>query len=689
MKASFLLLLLLSISSLQAVVPNPLDDWKWRNPLPQGDTTLALTYGNGLFIAVGGGGTVVTSPDGTNWTLRPTGTNIFLNVVAAGNGVFVIGRASRMFVSSDLMNWGALPTNLALIPVFADGLFVGVDGTTNIWSSSDGTNWNRRTPHPYTRFQTLQHAGGQFIAEWEEDYGAEIRYGLATSPDATNWTFSLRGTTNYYIHPRLGKIVFGNGRYVSVLAQSDLFGNSSVIRTGTSTTNWSAPVIFPNTLYMDVVFVDGRFVALDAYGRIVTSLDGITWVPTEVPEVYLAALLAYGNSTFAAVGFTPGIFAVSPDGTNWVRHAAELNSLTSILYTNGLYVAVGGRLGDGGLDSSQTVILTSSNALNWTRQNAVTSNSLSDVAWGHGLYATVGERGTVLASSNAIDWQLRPCPSTSTLYSVAFGNGRFVAVGATVPQAGVTWKYTIVTSEDGLTWTLNNASAYPGLEAVAFGGGRFVAVGASGLILTSADGLTWTGAFSGSSATLREVAYLNGKFWAAGTGGTLLVSTNGSNWTQDSSVPGGSALRSITFGNGIYVAVSWTGRIASRDAIGWRERHSPTANALFGVIFAAGSFVAVGDHGTVIQTDSIFSPDRITLDIRNEGGLKLNLSAPIERTYAIHEADSLTPLWTEFGDGWIPWQHLTNVSLSTNATVQLPLVVTNQMRFFRVSPYSF
>jgi hypothetical protein len=49
----------------------------------------AVAYGNGLFVAVGYGGTILTSPDGAGWTARTSGTSNALLGVAYGNGKFV------------------------------------------------------------------------------------------------------------------------------------------------------------------------------------------------------------------------------------------------------------------------------------------------------------------------------------------------------------------------------------------------------------------------------------------------------------------------------------------------------------------------------------------------------------------------------------------------------------------------
>src|SRR5437763_5481011 len=42
---------------------DPLDTWAWRNPLPTGNHLNGVAYRNGLFVAVGDVGTILTSAD--------------------------------------------------------------------------------------------------------------------------------------------------------------------------------------------------------------------------------------------------------------------------------------------------------------------------------------------------------------------------------------------------------------------------------------------------------------------------------------------------------------------------------------------------------------------------------------------------------------------------------------------------
>src|SRR5213594_4552279 len=71
------------------VTADPLDQWYRRNPLPTADVLRAVTYGNNSFVAVGLGGAVASSSDGTNWVGQNSGTSGDLFGVASGNGLFV------------------------------------------------------------------------------------------------------------------------------------------------------------------------------------------------------------------------------------------------------------------------------------------------------------------------------------------------------------------------------------------------------------------------------------------------------------------------------------------------------------------------------------------------------------------------------------------------------------------------
>jgi len=54
-----------------------------------GNELEGVAYGNGRFVVVGEGGTILTSPDGVNWAAQASGTGNNLEAVTYANGRFV------------------------------------------------------------------------------------------------------------------------------------------------------------------------------------------------------------------------------------------------------------------------------------------------------------------------------------------------------------------------------------------------------------------------------------------------------------------------------------------------------------------------------------------------------------------------------------------------------------------------
>jgi hypothetical protein len=60
-----------------------------------------VTYGNGIFVAIGDFGTILSSTDGTFWTSRSSGTSNGLNKITYGNGTFVVVGSGGIILQSD------------------------------------------------------------------------------------------------------------------------------------------------------------------------------------------------------------------------------------------------------------------------------------------------------------------------------------------------------------------------------------------------------------------------------------------------------------------------------------------------------------------------------------------------------------------------------------------------------------
>ena len=75
--------------SLPELGANPFSNG-WSRYAAGSNTFYGVAYGNGIFVAVGAGGTIYTSPDATTWTLRTSGIANTLNGVTYANGYFIV-----------------------------------------------------------------------------------------------------------------------------------------------------------------------------------------------------------------------------------------------------------------------------------------------------------------------------------------------------------------------------------------------------------------------------------------------------------------------------------------------------------------------------------------------------------------------------------------------------------------------
>ena len=137
---------------------------------------------------------------------------------------------------------------------------------------------------------------------------------------------------------------------------------------------------------------------------------------------------------------------------------------------------------------------------------------------------------------------------------------------------------------------------------------------------TPPPGITWTTRTSPANSW-RSVTYGNGLFVAvatSGTGNRVMTSPDGINWTLRSSAADNN-WRSITYGNGLFVAVAYTGTgnrvMTSPDGITWTSRQEAADNQWVSVTYGNGLFVAVAATGTGNRV--MTSPDGITWTIRS------------------------------------------------------------------------
>ena len=120
----------------------------------------------------------------------------------------------------------------------------------------------------------------------------------------------------------------------------------------------------------------------------------------------------------------------------------------------------------------------------------------------------------------------------------------------------------------------------------------------------AATGIDWTAGSAAAANSWRSVTYGNGLFVAVsalGIGNRVMTSPDGITWTIRTSAADNSWY-SVTYGNGLFVAVSYTGTgnrvMTSPDGITWTSRTSAADNLWRSVTYGKGLFVAVSSSGT-------------------------------------------------------------------------------------------
>ena len=626
----------------------PLDKWTIRNPVPQGRDLHAVTWAQNKFVAVGDNGVVVTSPNGSNWMVRNTQTSKSLNGIAYGNNRFVATTWDDSVVTSaDGENWNVslVQSNVALEGIgFGNGTFLAVgyeygngNYTARAFRSADGVDWALISSLSYASndFVRATYVQGRWLV-------MESRGRANSSTDLSTWTRNEASLVPY-VHGS----AYVNGNFF-------LLSDSGLMNVSEDGVTWSGAFYngaVSRSLY-GIAYGAGRYIMVASKGNIIMSSgDPSTWRAVASPTTDRLEDVVFANGRFVAVGES-GTILVSTDGLNWFNQTRGPNhDLDGLAVGNGLAVAVG----------KNGTILSSTDGSSWTQaQAAALDVGLHGVAFGQNKWVAVGDSTNIFTSTNGLDWEAHwPGFEFNYLKSVHYANGLWVA-------AGVYGE--ILTSPDALTWTRRTSPVSYDLNEVTFGQGLFMIVGDHGsspnaTILTSSNGVTWTDRtyFNGKNA--RGVTYENGVFAMVNNDGLIMYSTNftstsvsdSNRWSFSNTgldFQDGKNLRGITWNDGLWVAVGNQGTIltatnlfSTYGAIVWRQRISPTYENLHAVRYFNHSFIAIGNEGIIVQSGSLVPQLSSSCE---SNVLCITFTSPYEGVYKLQETEDFTA-WQDAG----------------------------------------
>jgi serine/threonine protein kinase len=279
--------------------PQPLppgNTWTLRSS-PTSQNLYSVAWSGGQFVAVGAGGTILTSPDGSTWTARPSPTAADLIGVAwVGSRFVAVGYSGTILSSPDGSTWTPQPspTSVYLWAVaWSGGKYVIVGHSGTILTSTDAHTWSAESSPTGEDLYGVTWTGAQFVAVG--DLGAII-----TSPDGSTWTARSSPTS----------VAIG-GAIVRVGAQFVVVGDGGTILTSPDGSTWTARPSPTSQHLGSVAWVSGQAVIVGNGGTILTSPDSSTWTPQSSPTAAdLIGVIGTGSG-FVAVG-RGGTIVTSP-----------------------------------------------------------------------------------------------------------------------------------------------------------------------------------------------------------------------------------------------------------------------------------------------------------------------------------------------------------------------------------------
>jgi hypothetical protein len=284
-------------------------------------TCLPTGLPTGIFAAVGLGGAIFTSSDGSNWTQRsPVAADLYgvtaitgsLNNPAAPALLFAaVGAGAAVVKSADGITWTtgvvgnpALPT-LRSVTV-AGVTFVAVGDGGRIQTSPDGVNWTVRTSGTTANLHNVYCVTQRCFAVG--DFGvidASSDSGASWSPQTiAGGAYALRAVVNgNHDINETGNGVVGIGGVVAIDTWVAVGDSGAVFINNGGGGTWTQ-VPLPGAPNLTAIGYTSQFVAIDAAGNAYASQSGTvgSWTVTAATGVSDAVGITTSGYGFVVVG---------------------------------------------------------------------------------------------------------------------------------------------------------------------------------------------------------------------------------------------------------------------------------------------------------------------------------------------------------------------------------------------------
>ncbi|MHB1011833.1 MAG: hypothetical protein ACYC37_02800 [Desulfobacteria bacterium] len=299
-----------------------------------------------------------SNPALQTWTVVDNTASSTLKRIVEGDGVLITGGAGGEILSSDNgRTWTSIPSRKLDLRVeglaFGNRTFLAMNTTWNATSStytndfvgatSDNVaDWTPRgavvTDNPLAN---LAFGGGTFVAVGDNNT-------FHSQDNGATWS---RGTISGV--PYLSDVVYGNGRFVAI------DGWSGIIAVSADGISWTSSFLDPSLSdsINGIRFGGGLFLVATSAGNVFTSADGVAWqqrTPIDLTGMVEPSVssVAYGAGGFLVIVSdlsVDWIYFTFDQGDHWtpVDLAAYGAGIQDGTYFNGAFLLVGDDRGSG------------------------------------------------------------------------------------------------------------------------------------------------------------------------------------------------------------------------------------------------------------------------------------------------------------------------------------------------------
>jgi len=631
-------------------------DWQKTGPQQATGALHSAHWENGVWVAVGDDGQVLTSGNGLAWQiLEGTGSGN-LEIVSYGGGQWLAAGPQVMLTSLDGENWQQHANAFHFESIdYGNDIWVGVE-SGRILYSADGVNWEP-AEHPVpdgdeVHFQKVLFGNDGFVVIGSSGaWWSGFRMFMMYSSDGQTWT-QTKTSGRFEVAGVDGD--FGDGRWVIVAGSGDGRFSARIYETWTSTNgvDW-VPV--PETGFIKVRHGPDGWLAISYHNQtfigetrlLWTSPNGVAWTNNHQ--------LWGGCALIDVIGGPETWLELRArrqwTSDNWIHSAGLVGSATlvglhcddsiwdEVWYKGGRWIA-----------ASQGRIISSADALQWTEASIEMESSFQplSLAYENGTWLISCIRSddgayVYLDSSDTISWRVTKSFTApeglpdrfAPLYprSLIAVDGKFIAYTSRVTSAGqpdgsviLSGQAHILTSSDGVEWDQKSVDAL-GVR-MSYRNGKFiVSGGTSHDIFVSEDAQSWTKVLLDGRGGIFNLEWGRDQWVAVGQ--STFTSEDGYQWDKtDIKLP---YFGDLMFVDNQWVLVGESGNLAfSKDASEWSIYQSNDSTLQFGKLaFGNGKIVSANRDpyllvGEIANVEIALPPDIVLRFKRVENILEIS-----------------------------------------------------------------